>query len=139
MGKNVSTRRIKKDRLYTYQEAGDLMGITGHTVRAWVPRGLHVMTATKPHYILGEALIVFIAEKQAKRASEPCLDKMYCFTCRKRRRPYGAMVDYIPINDTRGRLTGLCEDCEGLIHRFAGRASLAKFDGIYDIVIKDMT
>lgn len=139
MGKNVSTRRIKKDRLYTYQGAGDLMGVTSDTVRKWGPRGLHVMTSTKPHYILGEALIAFVAEKQAKRASKPCLEKMYCFTCRERRKPHGAMVDYIPINDTRGRLTGLCEDCEGLIHRFAGRASLAKFDGIYDIAVKDMT
>lgn len=139
MGKKVSTRRIKKDRLYTYKEAGELMNITEHTVRAWVSLGLQVMKTRKPHYILGEALIAFVAEKQAKRTSESCLDKMYCFTCQECRKPLGAMVDYMPINDTRGRLTGLCEDCEGPIHRFAGRASLAKFDGIYDIVIKDMT
>lgn len=139
MGKNVSTRRIKKDRTYTYQEAGDLMGITGHTVRAWVPRGLPVMAITKPHYILGEALIAFVHEKQAKPSSKSCLNKMYCFTCRVRRKPFGAFVDYIPITNTRGRLTGLCEVCDGPIHSFTGFAGLGRFDGIYDITIKDVS
>lgn len=139
MAKKVSTRKIKKDRLYTYQEAGDLMSVTRQTVRSWVPLGLRVMRATKPHYILGEALIAFVSEKQGKRASKSCLNKMYCFTCQSQQEPFGAMVDYIPITDTRGRLTGLCELCEGPIHRFTGKANLSKFDGIYDIAIKDLT
>ena len=137
MDKNVSTRRIKKDRLYTYQEAGDLMGVTGDTVRRWARLGLNVMTAAKPHYILGEALIAFVLEKQARRRLKPCLSTMYCFTCRERRKPLGVMVDYIPINETRGRLTGLCEVCEKSIHRFVGKASLVEFDGIYDIATQD--
>lgn len=34
---------------------------------------------------------------------------------------------------------GLCEICEGPVHRFAGKASLSKFNGIFDIAIKDPT
>jgi hypothetical protein len=66
MAKRVSTRKIKKHRLYDYVEAGEALGITPHTVRAWRPLGLEVMTASIPHYILGAELIRFIEEKQAK-------------------------------------------------------------------------
>jgi hypothetical protein len=139
MAKRVSTRRIKRHRLYTYDEAGTALGLTSHTVRSWRSKGLQVMTARQPHYILGETLIAYVAEKQTKRSSKPCLDKMRCFTCGQQKRPLGALVDYIPITETRGQLTGLCETCEGAMYCFAGKAGLGKFDGIYDIAIKDVT
>jgi hypothetical protein len=136
MGKRVSTRRVKKHRLYTYEEAGNALGVTSHTVRAWRASGLEVMTASKPHYILGAALIDFIERKQAKRSGNREPDEMLCFTCNVYRKPLGGLVDYIPITDTRGRLMGLCGTCDGSLHRFAGKADLGKFDGIYDVVIK---
>ena len=139
MAKRVSTRRIKKHRLYTYIEAGDALGVTPQTVRSWRSGGLQVMATSKPHYILGDALIVFVNSRQTKRRSQPRLDQMLCFTCNVPKRPMGGMVDYIPITEARGRLTGFCEDCEGRIHRFAGMASLDKFEGIFEIMIKNAT
>ncbi|MGJ8615536.1 MAG: hypothetical protein ACSHWS_01775 [Sulfitobacter sp.] len=139
MAKRVSTRKVKKDRLYTYEEAGDAVGVTSHTVRAWRSSGLDVMTATKPHYILGAVLIEHIQSRQRNRSVKGALDQMFCFTCKAQTRPLGAMVDYIPINDARGRLMGLCCMCEGTLNRFASKADLGKFDGIYDIAIKGMS
>ncbi len=136
MAKRVSTRRIKKHRLYTYEEVGDALGVTRHTVRAWRADGLEVMASGRPHYILGAALIEFVAHRQAKRSAERKPDEMLCFTCKVHRKPFGALVDYIPITETRGRLLGLCGTCGGSLHRFAGKAGLGKFDGIYDIAIK---
>ena len=139
MAKRVSTRRIKKHRLYTYVEAGVDLSVTPLTVRSWRSSGLQVMTANTPHYILGAELIRYVEGKQAKRSVKMALDQMYCFKCKAPRKPLWAMVDYIPANDTRGRLTGLCEACEGGLQRFVGTADLGKFDGIYDIAIKDMS
>ncbi|MEH6831610.1 MAG: helix-turn-helix domain-containing protein [Sulfitobacter sp.] len=136
MAKRVSTRKVKKHRLYTYEEASDVLGVTSHTVRAWRSDGLDVMTASKPHYILGAALIAYIERQQVKRSVKGALDEMFCFTCKVHRKPLGALVDYVPITDTRGRLMGLCGECDGSLHRFAGKADLGKFDGIYDIAIK---
>ena len=68
MAKRVSTRKIKKHRLYTYDEAGGALGITPHTVSSWRSAGLPVMTASKPHYILGAELINYLEKKQAKRS-----------------------------------------------------------------------
>ncbi len=139
MAKRVSTRRVKKDRLYTYEEAGDVVGVTSHTVRSWKLSGLEVMTASKPHYILGAALISYLKDKQAKRSAKGALDEMYCFTCKAQRKPLGALVDYIPMTDTRGQLMGLCSTCEGSLRRFASKADLGKFEEIYDIAIKSMS
>ena len=45
MAKRVSTRKIKKHRLYGYDEAGAALGVTPHTVRLWRSSGLSVMTS----------------------------------------------------------------------------------------------
>ncbi len=137
MARRVSTRRIKKHRHYTYQTAADALGRTPHTVRLWRKRGLQVMAASTPHYILGAALIEFVDQRQAKPMGKMALDQMYCTSCRQRQTPLGAMVDYIPTTDTRGRLVGLCSACERPMHRFAGKADLVKFSDFYEIVTKD--
>lgn len=139
MAKRVSTRKIKKHRLYGYDEAGAALGVNPHTVRAWRSSGLSVMAASTPHYILGAELIRYIDNKQAKRSVKMALDQMYCFKCKAPHKPLWGMVDYIAVNDTRGRLTGLCEACEGGLQRFVGKGDLIKFDEIYEITIKDMS
>lgn len=139
MAKRVSTRKIKKHRLYGYDEAGDALGVTSHTVRSWRASGLEVMAATTPHYILGAELIRYIEDKQATKSVKMALDQMYCFKCKKPRKPLWAMVDYIPINGTRGRLTGLCETCEGDLQRFVGKGDLGRFGQIYEITIKGVS
>lgn len=139
MAKRVSARKIKMHRLYTYEEAGDALGITSNTVRSWRSGGLQVMAASTPHYILGAELIAHIERRQKKHSVKLGLDQMYCFRCKEPQNPLRAMVDYIPINDTRGRLTGLCGACEGVLQRFVGKGDLGKFGEIYDITIKSLS
>lgn len=136
MAKRVSTRKIKKHRLYGYDEAGAALGVTPHTVRVWQSSGLTVMTASTPHYILGAELIRYIEDKQAKGSVKMALDQMYCLRCKVPHKPLWGMVDYVPVSDTRGRLTGLCEACEGGLQRFVGKGDLSKFEQIYDITFK---
>lgn len=139
MAKRVSTRKIKKHRLYTYHEAGSALGLTDHTVRSWRSNGLQVMAASTPHYILGAELIRYLEDKQARKTIQMGLDQMYCFKCKAPQKPLWAMVDYIPINDARGRLTGLCGACGGWLQRFAGKDDLGKFGEIYEITIKSLS
>lgn len=136
MAKRVSTRNVKKHRLYSYEEAGGTLGVTPHTVRSWRSSGLQVMAASTPHYILGAEMIRYLEDKQAKKSVKTGLDQMYCFKCKAPQKPLWAMVDYIPINDTRGRLSGLCGACEGSLQRFVGKSDLGKFGEIYEITFK---
>ena len=133
MAKRVSTRGIKKDRHYTYEMAAELLGVSIQTVRSWRRLGLVVLVAKKPHYILGEALIEFLRKRQEKRFFKMRADQFNCFTCRSPQRPYGMMVDYVPINDVRGILEALCEVCEGCCHRFTNEASLKELGEIFEI------
>jgi len=133
MAKRVSARGIKKDRLYTYEMAAELLGVSVQTVRSWRSLGLVVLIAKKPHYILGEALIEFLCKRQEKRSVKMRADQFYCFICRSPQCPYGMMVDYVPINDFRGRLEALCEVCEGRCQRFASEASLNRLGEIFEI------
>ncbi|MEP3329293.1 hypothetical protein [Sedimentitalea sp.] len=135
MAKRVSTRKIKKNRHYTYETAALVMGLTPQTVRSWRAKGLSVMTGQKPHYILGEALIEFVKLHCPKRTNKMPLHLMNCFGCGEHRKPMGAMVDYLPITDARGRLMGLCEVCGCPMNRLTSKAGLVKFDGLFDIAI----
>ena len=139
MAKRVSTRKIKKHRLYSYEEAGGVLGVTPQTVRSWRSIGLEVMTSSTPHYILGAELIRYHVDRQVKKSVKMGLDQMYCFKCKAPQKPLWAMVDYVPINDTRGRLMGLCGACEGGLQRFAGKGDLGKFGEIYEITIKSLS
>ena len=133
MGKRVSTRRIKKDRHYTYEMAADVLGLSPRTVMSWRNDGLQVMDTGRPHYVLGEALIEFCKKRQAQRSIGMAVDQMYCFRCREPRRPYGAMVDYVPINDVRGCLVSLCEECERPLGRFTQLVALPELSQFFDI------
>ncbi|MDG1182661.1 MAG: hypothetical protein P8N30_08085 [Tateyamaria sp.] len=139
MAKRVSTRKIKKNRLYGYGEAGAALGVNAHTIRSWRSSGLVVMAATTPHYILGAELIRYVEAKQAKKSVKMAMDQMYCLSCKAPKKPLWGMVDYVPVNDTRGRLTGLCETCESGLQRFVGKGDLSKFGQIYEITIKGMS
>lgn len=136
MPKRVSTRRVKKHRLYSYDEAGRVLGVSPHTVRLWRPGGLQVMTASIPHYILGAELIRYVEFKKVQRLAKMTLDQMYCLKCKVPRKPLWLMVDYVPINDKRGRFTGLCEACEGGLQRFVAKRDLDTFGQIYEITSK---
>lgn len=136
MAKRVSTRNIKKHRLYGYDEAGAALGVTAHTVRAWRSSGLDVMKAQTPHYILGAELIRYVGDKQSKRSAKMALDQMYCLRCKAPKSPLWALVDYVPITNTRGRLTGPCEGCEGDLQRFVSKGDLGKFGEFLEITTK---
>lgn len=137
MAKRMSTHRVKKHRLYSYEEAGAALCVTPRTVRSWRASGLQVMTSHVPHYILGAELIRYLEEKRTKKSAKMSNEEMFCFTCKAPQKPLWGMVDYIPITDVRGRFKGLCEACEGDLQRFVGRRDLGKFGQFYDIAFKD--
>jgi hypothetical protein len=133
MAKRVSTRRIKKHRLYTYEAAGQATGVTAATARSWRASGLVVIDDQRPHLILGESLIEFHDKGRRKRAAPLAPDQFYCLSCRAPRRPLGLMADYVPMTPARGRLEALCEVCERRCQRFACAASLPALSAIFDL------
>ena len=133
MAKRVSSRLVKIHHSYDYREAAELLDVTSQTIRSWREEGLLVLTDTLPHLILGFALKDFIDKRNAKAKCAMGVDELFCMTCKQPTRPYGMMADYVPINDTRGRLDALCAVCEGRCGRLISRKDIPRFAEKLDI------
>lgn len=136
MAKRVSAQRVKIHRHYTYETAADALGVTAHTVRAWRKAGLAVLDSQKPHLILGHELKWFIQARILKASRKLERDQFFCMTCNAPRQAYGAMVDYVPYNDKRGRLVALCDSCQNPCGKFANAAMCSELAAILTIAIR---
>lgn len=133
MAKCVSTRRIKGNRAYTYEEAAEALCVTSQTIRAWRKAGLDVMAEQTPHLILGYALKSFIAERTVKGRTRLRIDQVYCLGCKAARHPYGMMADYVPKDGETGHLKTLCDHCGSPCVRFIKASDLPEFAEKLDI------
>jgi hypothetical protein len=124
---------------YTMGEASDLFGVHKNTIRAWMRDGLPFSDDSRPFLICGYELREYLKQKYRK-AKRPCKEnEMYCFKCRQPQKPAGDMVDYVPVNESKGRLVGLCACCGGVMNRFALSANLEQIQSIYEVTIRQVT
>lgn len=110
-------RLVKKYRNYTVEETAALFEIHKNTVRMWIKSGLQTIDDGRPAVILGMELIRYL---QARRAGKkrPCRPgQMYCVKCRATKLPGAGMVEYQPLTEKLGNLTGICPDCNSVMHR----------------------
>lgn len=119
MAKRYNTRTIKKHHCYSIEEAGEAVGVHPQTVRAWIEKGLPCLKQGMPYLILGEHLQAFLSAQVGERKKRLAPNELYCLRCKSSKSPAGGMADFIPEGVGRGRLTGICPDCESLCHRFA--------------------
>lgn len=127
MAKRVSTRRIKGNRAYTYEEAAEALCVTPQTIRAWRKKGLDVMVEQTPHLILGHVLKAFVATQVAKARTQLRIDQVYCLGFKAARHPYGMMADYVAKDDATGHLKTLCDHCGSPCVRFIKASDLSDF------------
>ncbi len=136
MPKRINPNLAKIHRSYLVGEASALLGVHSNTVRAWVKEGLPVNDNKRPMLILGCELREFLQQRNRK-AKRPCKpNEMYCLKCRRPQKPMEGMVDYEPMNDTRGQLKGLCPSCGGIINRFATLQELSELGRFLDVSMR---
>lgn len=137
MAKRANPRAVKAKLTYTIEEAADSLNVSIGTVRAWIRKGLPVMKSQRPYLIAGFELRAFLEKQRQDKKMPMALDELYCLKCRKPQKAFGTMADYVPRNETSGRLVGLCCVCEGTSHRFVSIDKLCDFDAVLDISIRD--
>ena len=121
---------------YCVKEVGELFNVHPHTVREWIKKGLPVLDEQRPVLIQGALLRKFIRDKN-KQQRRPCADnEIYCLPCRKPQVPAGGMVDYVPSDDQKGCLIGLCPRCERTINRFVTLLSLDQISEKLEVNIR---
>ena len=108
--------RFKINRLYSVQEIAATGQVCENTVHNWRKAGLQTIDERRPLYVSGYEMRRFLTEMR-QRLKSPCqIDEMFCLKCRKPRRPYGGLADFLNAPKT-GKLTGLCPVCTSVMHR----------------------
>ncbi len=133
MPKRINPNRVKIHRNYTVEEVAVLLDVHKNTVRGWIKDGLPVCSVRRPTLILGDDLRAFLQAKRQAHKRKCQLFELYCLRCRAPKQPAGNMVDFVPEDAVRGRLMGLCPDCEGVMNRYANMASLSKIQAHLEV------
>lgn len=136
MAKRISAHRVKTHRQYTYESAADLLGVRIQTVRNWRQEGLVVLDSRKPHLILGHDLKDFLQKRKSKRPGKLAPDQFLCMTCSAPRSACGAMADYEPFDEKRGRLIALCADCQKVCGKYVSADLREQLGSILTIVTR---
>jgi hypothetical protein len=134
MARRFNYRRVKIHRNYPIAELAVLVGAHKQTIGRWIAAGLPTTDRKRPHLVRGVDFHAFV---QARRpAKQKCkASEFYCFRCRAPKQPAGNMANYRPDSETRGRLVGICPDCDGLIFRATTLAKIDSFEGSLDITL----
>jgi excisionase family DNA binding protein len=128
-------RRIKSLRTYTIHEAAEALGVHRNTVRNYLRQGLVSLREKRPTLIRGSDLKAFLASRRKARR-QPCkLGQIFCIKCRSPKVPALGMVDYVPISQQLGSLTGFCPDCGTLINRWTSFKRLPEIQGQLEVQV----
>ena len=118
MPKNLNPNLVKIHRSYLVEEIAALFNLHKNTVRNWVKEGLPINDDLRPMLILGCDLREFLKQRKAKQ-KRPCkFYEFYCLKCRAPKKPAGNMAEYLPMSETRGRLTAICPSCYSIMNRY---------------------
>lgn len=137
MAKRPNPRAIRAARAYTVEEAAISLNVAVGTVRSWCKAGLPIMTAKRPHLILGDALRTFLEARRKSARATLLPDQLYCLHCKTGRRPMGLLVDVLPQTASTARLFGLCEVCGGACNIMISTAKIDAIGTTFILAFKD--
>jgi len=136
VAKKLNPNLAKIHLSYTVGEVADLFSVHKNTVRAWINQhGLPINDDLKPILILGSHLRLFLQDRRTKNKKKCLPHELYCLKCRKPKVPAGNMAEYIPMNETKGRLISLCPTCDSFINKFISLSQIKTIQDKLDITI----
>ena len=129
--RRVNPNVVKLNRNYDTTELATCCGVHKNTVLNWREAGLEPIDSSKPILFHGSAVREFLRQRNAKR-KQPCgPGRLYCFRCRKPRRPALGFVEYVAVTARLGNLKACCDACGTVMHRNVCPADLeAKMPGL---------
>ncbi len=136
MAKRLNPNLSKMHYSYSVKEVGDLYNIHPHTVRNWIKKGLPVIDEQRPVLIHGLVLREFIRKQNTKQKHPCAINQIYCLACRKPQVPAGEMVDYVPSDERKGCLTGLCPVCDRVINKYFSFSNIDQIKQKLDVNIR---
>lgn len=133
MAKRPNPNLAKIHLNYTVEEVAILLSVHKNTVRTWIKEGLPTNDDKRPLLILGADLRQYLQSKKSATKHKCRPFELYCVRCRLPQLPAENMVDYVPHNDVKGQLIGLCPTCNGIINKFFTLVQLEAIKHLLDI------
>ena len=125
--------KAKINRSYTFEELAAVYGVHKNTVASWVKNGLPSLNEKRPFLILGAEVRRFHQGNRLTKKQHCQADEMFCMSCSKPTKLAENYVEYIPISETKGRLTGICVCCDGIVNKFVGLKWLAANEDVFEV------
>ena len=130
---SYNPNKSKIHRNYTFEEVADLFCVHKNTVASWVKNGLPCMNESRPFLILGSELKAFLQARHKARKHKCRIDEIFCVKCKAPTKPALNFVEYVPSSESKGRLVGMCSDCESITNKFVGLGWLKANLNIFDV------
>lgn len=119
-------RRIRISQSYSIPETAKLVDRTAPTIRTWIKQGLPTLPHTSPCLICGVDLKDWLT-KRAQARKQPCsIDTLYCFKCRRPRRPKPDTVNTSPVSAKTVKVSGKCNVCSTAMQQPRALSKLAE-------------
>lgn len=135
MKRNI-TKKIKKNRIYSFKEISNLFNIHIRTVQEWRKRGMKVIDEySKPYLVEGVILREFLKQKSAKRKCPLKDGEFYCTKCGTNRKSIGNKIHYnftqklIGKNQKQVIIKGVCVVCGCRLNLFSTEKKLNDLTG----------
>lgn len=129
-------RLVKIHRSYSVRELAALLGKHPNTIRNWQATGLETFRNGREALAVGSEVRRFLEEKR-NAAKRPCPPgSLFCFKCKKPRRPAFNEVELSHPLDCRSVLTGICPVCTRLMKQTVSEERLGLFRKIVEVTIR---
>jgi len=132
-----NTRLVKRDYSYLIWEIAELLGLHPNAIRRWIKAGLLTLDDRRPVLVHGSDLIDFLDNRQAGRKQKCAREELYCFRCRRPRRPCSGRVKFEFRSETRLNVSGLCEICGTRMNRAGSIASIEEYQKAFIVQSMD--
>ena len=116
--KRYFLRGICKSRVYTFEMAARIVGVSHATFRKFPSEGLRVINDKRPHLVRGADLIEFLTKRMDANRPIMVEGQYYCMTCRASRDARAGTVSFTQHTAMTGRLSAICDECSGKIGQF---------------------
>ncbi len=130
---NYNPNLVKINRSYTFEELAAVFGVHKNTVAGWVKAGLPCLKDQRPFLILGVEAKAYLQQRRVSNKQKCKPDELYCMRCKNPTKPAVNSVEYLPVSNTKGRLTGFCSRCECLVNKFIAHRNLGKYAALFDL------
>ena len=131
---NYNPNKVKINRSYSYEELAAVYGVHKNTVAIWVNNGLPCLKDMRPYLILGVDAKQYLQRRRQAKKQKCQSNEFFCMRCKKPTRTAENFVEYLPLTATKGRLSGFCFTCEGVVNKFIAYTSLEKYSLLFDLV-----